>query len=147
MKKLIPPVLLVLSAVTMVTLHFAFPIKSLIFFPFNLLGLIPILLGLSFAKKASTQFSQVDTEIHTFRNPRQLVTQGLFRYSRNPIYLGFLMVLLGLTILLGSVSSFLPVIAFFGAAQFWYIPFEERKMKKQFGQAYDDYKKAVRRWL
>jgi len=147
MKKLIPPVFLVLSAVTMVALHFTFPISTLIFFPFNLLGLIPILLGLNFAEKASTQFSEVDTEIHTFRNPRQLVTQGLFRYSRNPIYLGFLLVLLGLTILLGSASPFLPVIAFFGAAQFWYIPFEERKMKKQFGQAYDDYKKAVRRWL
>jgi protein-S-isoprenylcysteine O-methyltransferase Ste14 len=147
MQKVIPPILLVIAAVTMISLHLTVPTKVLISPPFNYLGVIFIVLGLAIAKKVSNLFSKADTEIHTFKNPRRLVTDGIFQFSRNPIYFGFVLALLGLNILLGSVSPFFPVLIFTVITHFWYIPFEEKKMHRQFGKAYEDYRKSVRRWI
>lgn len=147
MKQIIPPILLVISAVTMIFLHVVVPLKVVFFYPFNYLGFIFIVLGLTFAKNVSKQFSKVGTEIHTFKKPRRLVTDGIFQFSRNPVYLGFVLALLGLNAVLGSITPIFPVMIFIGIAHFWYIPFEEEKMQKEFGQAYEDYKKSVRRWI
>ena len=87
------------------------------------------------------------TEVHTFGTPRKLVTSGPFRFSRNPIYLGFLLGLLGAWIYLGSVSPVVGPLVFFWVANAWYIPFEEQKLQQAFGGAYDRYRKSVRRWL
>jgi protein-S-isoprenylcysteine O-methyltransferase Ste14 len=89
----------------------------------------------------------MSTEIHTFKKPRQLVTHGLFRHSRNPIYVGFVCILWGLSMLLGSLSTFIVVLAFVIITDRWYIPFEEKNMEEVFDKAYKQYKKEVRRWL
>ena len=93
------------------------------------------------------RFRKAKTQIHTFKVPKKLVTTGLFQYSRNPIYLGFTIVLLGIALLYGSLSTLIPVLLFFLIANFWYIPFEEKNMKKVFGQSYLFYRRRVRRWL
>ncbi len=92
-------------------------------------------------------FKQQQTEINTFKQPKKLVTTGLFRYSRNPIYLGFSIALFGVAIVLGNFIAFDGFFAFIIAANLWYIPFEENEMEKQFGQDYLAYKKKVGRWL
>jgi len=89
----------------------------------------------------------VETEFHTFKKPRQLVTQGLFKFSRNPIYLGFIVALIGVGAILGNVISLLGILIFFLAANFWYIPFEEKNLEKEFGTAYRNYKSLVMRWI
>jgi len=94
-----------------------------------------------------TNFKKVNTEINTFKNPRVFITSGLFKYSRNPIYLGMTTALLGLWGIHGSLYSFIPVIVFWLVCHFWYIPIEERKMIDSFGQDYIEYKTQVRRWL
>ena len=93
------------------------------------------------------RFRKVKTQIHTFKKPKKLVTDGLFQYSRNPIYLGFTMALLGIAFLLGSLTALIPVLFFFLVANFWYIPFEEKNMQMVFGQSYSFYSRKVRRWL
>ena len=90
---------------------------------------------------------QHQTEINTFKPPQKLVTTGLFRYSRNPIYLGFSIALFGVAIVLGNVIAFDGFLAFIIAVNLWHIPFEEAEMEKQFGQGCLAYKKKVRRWL
>lgn len=147
MQKIIPPFLLLISALVMTILHFIVPYQVAIFTPINYLGIFLIILGLTIAKKVGTTFSKIDTEIHTFKKPRQLVTSGLFQYSRNPIYLGFVIALIGLNIVLGSLTPFIVVLIFIFLTNFWYIPFEEKNMHKQFGQDYENYKKNVRRWI
>lgn len=147
MHKLIPPYLLIGSSVLMTILYFLFPIKILFHQPFNYLGSVLIIVGLAIAKIVSTQFTKRDTEIHTFKVPRKLVTNGLFKYSRNPIYVGFSITLLGLAMLLGSLSAFVIVFFFIMVTDRWYIKFEEKKMEKQFGEAYRNYKMNVRRWI
>src|SRR5688572_20203503 len=104
MQKLIPPYLLFISIVLMTILHLCFPVLSIITQPFNYLGGLLIILGIVAVKMASKSFDKVKTEIHTFRKPRQMVTTGLFQYSRNPIYVGFTLTLIGLNVLLGSLT-------------------------------------------
>ncbi|MDF3029106.1 MAG: Isoprenylcysteine carboxyl methyltransferase family protein [Fluviicola sp.] len=89
-----------------------------------------------------------NTEIHTFKTPQKLVTHGLFKYSRNPIYLGFVIALFGVWILLsGNLFSLFGVMFFFLIANFGYIPYEEKQMETIFGQEYLAYKNKVRRWI
>ena len=147
MQKLIPPFLLVIFALIMTLIHFIVPYKIVFFSPFNYVGILFIILGLTIARKINSNFSKVDTEIHTFKKPRKLLTNGLFRYSRNPIYVGFILILIGLNILLGSVTSFLVVLVFIFVTNYWYIRIEEKNMQEQFGQEYTNYKKKVRRWI
>lgn len=147
MQKLIPPFLLVISALVMTLIHFIVPYKNVFFSPFSYVGILLIILGLAIARKINADFSKVNTEIHTFKKPRKLLKNGLFQYSRNPIYVGFILILIGLNILLGSVTPFLIVLVFIFVTNHWYIPFEEENMQEQFGQEYTNYKKKVRRWI
>jgi len=124
-----------------------YPIQKWLIRPYNLIGVIPLLIGIFMVVSTEKRFKKVKTQIHTFKVPKKLVTTGLFQYSRNPIYLGFTIALLGIALLYGSLSTLIPVLLFFLIANFWYIPFEEKNMKKVFGQSYLFYKRRVRRWL
>ena len=71
---------------------------------------------------------------------------GLFSFPYN--YVGVpLALLLGAAIACNTAYSLLFPLAFFFAAQFWYIPFEEKRMKQTFGEAYDAYCQRTRRWI
>ena len=147
MQQLIPPFLFLFCAVAISLLDHYYPIQELVTRPYNLLGIIPLLLGISMVISTGKRFRKVKTQIHTFKKPKKLVTDGLFQYSRNPIYLGFSIALLGIAFLFGSLSALIPMLLFFLVANFWYIPFEEKNMEMVFGQSYRFYKRKVRRWL
>ncbi|WP_114010711.1 methyltransferase family protein [Cohaesibacter intestini] len=103
--------------------------------------------GLLIALVGKIQFHRNDSEIHPFRTPRNLVTGGLFRISRNPMYLGFLLHLTGIALLVNLWPALLAPLAFFAAANLWYIPHEEQAAIDSFGEAYITYCNNVRRWL
>lgn len=147
MKKIIPPVLFVICIVVMVGLWLVFPIVQFVTFPISLVGVLPLVVGLGIAKRGSDIFEKAGTNIETFNDPDILVTDGLYRISRNPMYLGFLMALLGVAIVLGSFSSILVAVGFFVITDRWYIKFEEESMAKRFGDRYAEYKAQTRRWL
>ena len=147
MKKVIPPVLFVICIVVMVGLWLVFPIMQFVTFPISLVGILPLVVGLGIAKRGSDIFEKTGTNIETFDNPDILVTGGLYRISRNPMYLGFLVALLGVAIMLGNFSSLLVAVGFFVITDRWYIKFEEEAMAKAFGDRYAEYKVKTRRWL
>lgn len=147
MKKIIPPVLFVICIVIMVGLWWVFPIVQFVTFPTGLIGLLPFVAGLGIAKRGSDIFEKTGTNIETFDDPDILVTDGLYRISRNPMYLGFLIALLGVAVMLGNLSSILVVIGFFVVTDRWYIKFEEEAMAKRFGDRYAEYKAQTKRWL
>ena len=78
---------------------------------------------------------------------RLLVTTGPYRFSRNPMYLGLTVSTLGLALWIGAWPMFVVPFATFSTANFAHIPFEEAKMRRQFGEAYDAYARKVRRWI
>ena len=104
-------------------------------------------LGVGMIAITGLQMVSVRTEIHTFKMPRQLLTSGMFNISRNPIYLGFSIALLGAALRLGTITALLPMALFIFIANSWYIPFEERNLEQVFGEDFRRYSRKVRRWL
>jgi len=93
-------------------------------------------------------FRHENTEIDpTSDANRALVVRGPYRFSRNPMYLGLIVVALGTAILVGCWPMLIVPVAVFLTANYVHIPYEEAKMRRQFGGAYDAYVGRVRRWL
>jgi protein-S-isoprenylcysteine O-methyltransferase Ste14 len=117
-------------------------------FPLPLLGLVLATVPWILPVWAVMVFRREGTEINpTSPTNRKLVTVGPYRYTRNPMYLGLVMVTLGIAVLVGAWPMFLAPIAVFATANWVHIPFEEAKMRRQFGSTYDDYVGRVRRWV
>lgn len=114
---------------------------------FQWLGLPLVVLGLGVAVAARSQFARARTNIYTFRQPDHLVTDGLFRFTRNPMYLGFCLALAGLAVFLGSLAPVLCAVTYLVISDRWYIAFEEEMMRARFGEAYQRYARHTRRWL
>ncbi|HWX80553.1 MAG TPA: isoprenylcysteine carboxylmethyltransferase family protein [Steroidobacteraceae bacterium] len=97
---------------------------------------------------AFSLFRTEGTEINpTSPANRKLVTRGPYRYTRNPMYLSLVVLSLGIAVWVGSWPFFLAPIAVFATANWIHIPFEEAKMRRQFGAEYDGYVGRVRRWV
>ncbi len=131
----------------MVLLDRALPLAGLFPASIRIAGIVLLTAGFLMIAAVGLLLLRRDTEVHTFGRPRKLVTEGLFRFSRNPIYLGFLLSLIGVWIYLGSLSPVAGCLIFFVVADRWYIPFEERQLERAFGPAYGTYRAGVGLWL
>ena len=79
--------------------------------------------------------------------PKKLVVRGLYRYTRNPIYLGVLMVLLGWTVMFQGMALLIYTFCVGICFHVFVVLYEERRLGQQFGAEYHDYCKEVGRWL
>ncbi len=147
MRRILPPTLFMISIGLMLILHFIFPILRILYFPSNLWGLILLCLGVWISILGSNHFEQEKTTVMTFDTPKVLVTDGLYKYSRNPMYLGFTLAVFGIWLLLGSISPMFVAAAFLAILDRYYIRFEEDVLQKVFGTEYLKYKRRVRRWI
>lgn len=127
-------------------IYFIFPIKILIHSPMKYLGIVVILVGLMLNLASSERLRKNQTPVDFDQAPIRFVTDGPFRFSRNPIYLSGVTVLLGIAIFLGSLVSFCFPVLLFLILDLIYIPSEEREMEEKFGIVYIEYKQTVRRW-
>ena len=111
------------------------------------LGAIPIGVGIVVMVVSDRQFKAAGTVINPFDTPSSLVMSGPFRFSRNPMYLAMLLILIGGALAWGTLTPFLvpPFMAWVLATRF--IAVEETALSKVFGGDYDEYKGRVRRWL
>ena len=93
-------------------------------------------------------FQREGTEIEpTSPTNRKLVTSGPYRYTRNPMYSGLVLLAFGIAIWVGAWPMIIAPVAVFATANWVHIPFEEAKMRRQFGADYDAYVAQVRRWV
>lgn len=145
--RILPPALVLIFLVIMVAMRVWAPGPTLLPVPWNGMGLAPLVLGLWLLLAGSGRFRKAGTNIKTFDEPGTLVTDGLFGVSRNPMYLGFVLVLAGVAGLMGTASPFALPILFAIVADLWYIGFEERALRRKFGAEYEAYARRVRRWI
>ncbi len=145
--KIIPPVYFFAAILLMFVLHFLAPLAKILAFPWTLLGILLLMLGIVFNLMTVNIFKRNDTTIKPFLESKHLVTTGIFKISRNPIYLGFLFFLVGIAVLMGTLSPFLPIILFFYLINIIFVRYEENKLENSFGDAWFEYKNSVRRWL
>ena len=116
--------------------------------PLPLLGILLILLGAIAPVWAILLFRREGTEVNpTSPANRKLVTTGPYQLTRNPMYLGLVIITLGIALCVGAWPMFAAPIALFATASLVHIPFEEAKMRRQFGTSYDAYVRQVRRWV
>jgi protein-S-isoprenylcysteine O-methyltransferase Ste14 len=147
MYKYVPGSTLGASIIIAVVLHYLFPVTTIIPFPYNLLGLVIVGSGMYLAFQSVRLLISHNTTFEAGGNPSSLVTRCPYSYSRNPIYLGFLLIALGTATILSSLSAFIAPIIFFLVVNTIIIPFEENRLQKNFGIEYERYKGSVRRWL
>ncbi len=147
--KIPPPVYLLIIGVIMWLLHRQLPIVTFFSAPWTRLGYVSIAFALLIDITALIQFFRAHTTFNPLK-PKQsahLVTTGLYRFSRNPMYLGLLFWLIGWGILLGSLSPFLMLPIFIWLITIQQIIPEERILSGKFAGQYQAYQQSVRRWL
>ncbi len=147
---LIPPPLIGLITLLLIGLmaHFGpetpcrHPLLTALALLLALFGLSIDLVSLGLFRKARTTVNPLEPE-----KASQLVTGGLYKISRNPMYLGMLLIILGWAAYQGVFIGLIPVIAFvLYITRFQIIP-EERALIRRFGDEYRAYMHRVRRWI
>jgi protein-S-isoprenylcysteine O-methyltransferase Ste14 len=112
------------------------------------LGFVLVVLSFFLAVWAVTLYRRERAGLNpTFLTTPKLVTGGLFRFTRKPMYLGLVTVTLGIAFWVGAWPMFAAAIALFVTANWVHFPFEEAKMQRRFGTEFDDYVRKVRRWV
>lgn len=112
-------------------------------------GGIAVALGALVVVQGARTFWRNKTTINpvNLESASALVTSGIFRFSRNPMYVGFTAMLVGWAVCLAAPWAFLgPVVFVLFTNRFQIVP-EERVMRIKFGEAYEDYRAKVRRWI
>ncbi len=147
MKKAKPPVYVLAALAAMLAAHMVIPLTRIIAFPWRLLGAAPLLLGAALAVHSLRLFGRHNTTPEPFGASSALVTSGPFRVTRNPMYLGILVMLSGIACLFGTVGPWLVVPVLGILLDVVFVRPEEEKMEMMFGDVYRRYKAQVRRWL
>ncbi len=145
--KFLPPAYLLAAILLMLGLHFMFPITQMVPALWRLIGLLPLALGIVMNFAAEGQFHRADTTVRPFEESSSLVTDGFYRFSRNPMYLGMVLILWGVALLLGSLTLFGVIPLFLWWISIQFIRREEQMLSTQFGQDWLEYKARVRRWI
>ena len=122
------------------------PRLNIIPLPIRIAGIFIIIAG-SFVIAFSLYCLVKNRTAYDFLPSSTLVTGGIYAFSRNPMYIGFILFLLGLALASGNVVSLASPIIFFLIVDSMFIPYEEEKMEKAFGHDYLEYKSMVKRWL
>lgn len=111
--------------------------------------LVFLIAGIAMALAGVKEFSHYKTTVNPLHPEKStsLVVTGIFQITRNPMYLGMLVVLLGWADFLDSIVAFIGPLIFFSYITFFQIQPEEKIMKEQFGDDFVQYCASVRRWL
>ena len=142
-----PPIWLLFGLVLTFLLNEFYPGPRFTSLEGQLGGGLLIVIGLVLLVVSNGLFTRAGTDVIPFRNVTALVTTGVYRYSRNPMYLGMAVVLLGCAITVGATTA-LPITPVFMAIIEWrFIRPEEAMLRGLFPEEYPAYCQRVRRWL
>ncbi len=145
--KIPPPIVTILFAVLIFYFSESFAYVDL---PFKIyISLFFVLLGFFITFSSARNFKKKETTVNPIKpeETSQLVTDGFFKITRNPMYLGMLLFLLGLSIYNGLIVGLVFLPLFVGYITFFQIIPEENVMIKIFDEDYKAYMKKVRRWI
>ncbi|MFT6956883.1 MAG: protein-S-isoprenylcysteine O-methyltransferase Ste14 [Halieaceae bacterium] len=110
-------------------------------------GALIILIGLAMLVVAGGMFKKAGTDLVPFKTVSALVTTGLFRFTRNPMYLAMALVLLGCAVTVGASTALIVPPVFMVIIEMRFIRPEEAMLRDLFGEEYSSYCQRVRRWV
>ena len=137
---------LVLLGIT-IAAQFIIPHKRIIPFPYNNFGWVFIIAGVILNLWTDNLFKKHNTTVKPYLKPSHFISKGPFRISRNPMYLGMLIILAGTSILFRSIILLIPSFLYLLVMNIFYIRKEETYLLEQFGDEFLSYKKKVRQWI
>jgi protein-S-isoprenylcysteine O-methyltransferase Ste14 len=147
-KILIPPRIFLACLIGGIAAGLLLPIPIPLPWPLRLpAGIGLALAGFAFMGWGHGRFKSIGNNIPTWLPATQLVTGGAYRFSRNPMYVGFVAILAGLGLAAGNLSMLLFALPMFLYLDRFVIPREERYLERRFGADYLAYRNKVRRWL
>lgn len=145
----LPIALVVIFALIMFTVEFA-NINTKLNIPFqSLLAVIIFIIGIAIIAVGGYSFRKANTTVNPTQpeNATRLVRTGIYRISRNPMYIGFFLWLLACAVFIGNVLNLFLLPVFVILVNKLYILPEEKALQKLFDSEFLNYKKQVRRWL
>ncbi len=145
--KLYPPFMVLIGLIVQLCVARVFEVPTKLDPLWTYAGIALVILGFLPIPIISRAFRQQETGIKPDTIPTAFLENGLFRFSRNPIYVGMSLFLTGSALIIGNLYGLLVVALFIFAVQEIWIRKEEANLEAQFGDAYLMYKERVRRWI
>ncbi|WP_055392366.1 methyltransferase family protein [Flagellimonas eckloniae] len=147
--RILPPLVMLIFGFFMYSLNLLLPFGNFDFFGRRELAIFLVALAFLVITIALFQFSRVKTTTNpiNLKKTSSLVTNGIFKYTRNPMYLGMLLILLGFGLKLGNAFNTLLAAGFVYYMNHFQIKKEEQALMELFGKEYTLYCKATRRWF
>jgi protein-S-isoprenylcysteine O-methyltransferase Ste14 len=144
---MMPPRIALIAMIAMVILHTTLPLAIVVPSPFCYAGMAAVATGVAMIAWSRRAFQAAATPITPFTQSTALIRHGLYRWTRNPMYLGAVLLVSGVAFLLGTVTPLLVAVVFFVILQEGFIRYEERLLEQRFGEEYRNYRRSAGRWL
>lgn len=123
-------------------------LPRVLIWPLQIAGIVLIICGAFLFAYCTRQFARVGKGTPVpVEPPKEFVAIGLYRVTRNPIYIGYFLALFGEFSILGHVLLFVYFVFWVLAIHLYVVLFEERELVERFGEKYLEYKKTVPRWI
>ncbi len=145
--KIEPPVLLLIHVIAVILLRWLLPLPFAVPKLLEWLGYVLILLGIGLGAGAVSRFLRAHTTTYPHGQVSTIVTSGPYRFTRNPIYLGMVCLLIGFSFAFRTYWGLILSPLFVVLMNTLVIRHEEAYLEKKFGKVYSNYKSRVRRWL
>ncbi|MEX2213116.1 MAG: isoprenylcysteine carboxylmethyltransferase family protein [Phycisphaeraceae bacterium] len=145
--RILPPFYFLLAVAIMVAMRVWWPGYQWLDWPWTGIGIVVGLTGFSITMFCVLSFTKAGTTVRPFEHSEVLVTDGLYRHSRNPMYVGLVTMLTGVAVGLGSVTSLIIPPLFAVWMTIGFIVKEEKMLAERFGEQYETFRKSVRRWI
>ncbi|HEY5731291.1 MAG TPA: isoprenylcysteine carboxylmethyltransferase family protein [Anaerolineales bacterium] len=145
--KIHPPVLALIYLVIVYLVKRYIPISLVVPDVLRNIGITLVVIGIMLGFGVVWEFGKSRTTLNPHGSVTSIVTSGVFRFSRNPIYLGFVLMLIGFPLYTGTYWGlfFAPLLVI--SFNELVIQYEEAYLEKKFGDEYTSFKSRVRRWL
>jgi protein-S-isoprenylcysteine O-methyltransferase Ste14 len=135
------------AIILMIAAHVAVPLAIVIPLPWRFVGFLPLSAGIGLNLLADRELKRAQTTVKPFEASTALVTDSVFAWSRNPMYLGMVLLTVGVALFAGSVSPWVVVIGFALLLDRAFIRREEQQLNEIFDATFQRYRSKVRRWL
>ncbi|MBY5754329.1 isoprenylcysteine carboxylmethyltransferase family protein [Rhizobium leguminosarum bv. viciae] len=143
-----PPIAWALTVVAGLALDWLYALPFLpAAMPAGGLGSIVFLAGLALLIWAAATFRRAGTQVQLSRPTTTIVDEGPYRFTRNPIYIGMFLGLIGLAVAFDSLWLIILLAPFYLVIRYGVVAREEAYLERKFGDAYLAYKARIRRWL
>ena len=143
----LPPLLFGVTLALGLLLHWIYPVSLLPVLPARVIGTLILIASVWLALSAKIAMSRAGTNIRPDRPTTAIVTDGPFRFTRNPLYVAATGIYVSITLLIDALWPLVLLVPLLVVLAKGVIAREERYLEGKFGDTYRNYKSRVRRWL